>query len=45
MGRMGSVQRIEKFTGVLFRLGFLTPEEEQEIREKIEQLKGQNRSR
>ncbi|MEW9668826.1 hypothetical protein [Ammoniphilus sp. 3BR4] len=43
MGR--TVQRLEKITDVLARLGILSPEEDQEIRRKIEQLKAQNRIR
>lgn len=33
-----NIQRIAQLTGVLFRLGILTPEEEKDIRERITQF-------
>lgn len=43
MGR--TVQRIERITDVLSRLGILSPEEDKEIRLKIQQLKAHNKMR
>ncbi|WP_167577715.1 hypothetical protein [Ammoniphilus sp. YIM 78166] len=43
MGSYRNIHRVEQLTGVLFRLGILTSDEEKDIREKIAKLRSSNR--
>jgi hypothetical protein len=38
MSPFRNIDRVARLTGVLFRLGILTPDEEKDIREKIAKL-------